>query len=101
MARYYDMDKLKEMISAKAETLLTGKQAFFYIAKWLDRLPAADVVEIKHGKWRLEECQCGLFSTTQFFVCSACNEEFFVEGWDYEDLCANVKYCPNCGARMG
>lgn len=44
MARYYDMDKLKEMIVAKAETLIAGKEAFLYIAKWLDLLPAADVV---------------------------------------------------------
>lgn len=44
MARYYDMDKLKEMIEAKADTLIAGKEAFLYVAKWLDLLPSADVV---------------------------------------------------------
>lgn len=44
MARYYDMDKLKEMILAKADTLIADKEAFLYVAKWLDLLPAADVV---------------------------------------------------------
>lgn len=44
MARYYDIDKLIEMIQAKADTLIEGKEAFLYVAKWLDKLPAADVV---------------------------------------------------------
>lgn len=52
------------------------------------------------GEWRLEKCQSGLFSIDQFFICSACKQEFIVEGWDYEDLVANAKFCPNCGARM-
>lgn len=44
MPRYYDMDKLAEMVRAKADTLIEGKEAFLYVAKWLDKLPAADVV---------------------------------------------------------
>lgn len=43
MPRYYDMDKLAEMLRAKADTLIEGKEAFLYVAKWLDLLPAADV----------------------------------------------------------
>lgn len=44
MARYYDMDKLGELIEAKADTLINGKVAFLYVAKWLELLPSADVV---------------------------------------------------------
>lgn len=44
MPRYYDKDKLKEMIEAKADTLIEGKEAFLFVAKWLDLLPPADVV---------------------------------------------------------
>ena len=44
MARYYDMNHLKEMIEAKADTVINGAEAFHYIAKWLDLLPPADVV---------------------------------------------------------
>lgn len=44
MARYYDMDKLKALIEAKADTLVEGKEAFLYVAKWLDLLPHEDVV---------------------------------------------------------
>ena len=44
MARYYDMNHLKEMIEAKADTVINGAETFHYIAKWLDLLPPADVV---------------------------------------------------------
>ena len=50
MSRHIDIDKLKEMIEAKADTLIEGKQAFLYISKWLDLLPIADVIEIPNGK---------------------------------------------------
>ena len=59
MARYYDMDKLKEMIEAKADTLIEGKQAFLYVAKWIDLLPPADVVpksELNKIFRLIEEC---------------------------------------------
>lgn len=44
MPKYYDINKLKEMIEAKADTLIACKKAFLYVAKWLDMLPSADVV---------------------------------------------------------
>lgn len=39
MGRYYDIDRLAEMCRAKADTLIEGKEAFLYVAKWLDLLP--------------------------------------------------------------
>ena len=44
MARYIDADKLSEMIQHKADTLIASKEAFLYVAGWLNFLPAADVV---------------------------------------------------------
>lgn len=44
MARYIDADKLEEILEAKADTLIEGKEAFLQVAKWLKLLPAADVV---------------------------------------------------------
>lgn len=43
MARYYDINKLKQMVEAKADTLIEGKEAFLCVAKWLDLLPGIDV----------------------------------------------------------
>ncbi len=56
MSKYFDLEKLKEMVEAKAETLLDGKQAFLYVSKWLDILPAADVERVRRCK------DCSYFS---------------------------------------
>ena len=50
MARYYDLDKLSKLIEAKADTMLEGNGAMLYVAKWLNLLPTADVVEVVRCK---------------------------------------------------
>lgn len=50
----------------------------------IEQIPAADVVEVKHGEWK------DLSSAE--WQCSECN--YKVERWN------NTPYCPNCGARM-
>ena len=56
----------------------------------LQNLPAADVVEVRHGRWEPGNP-----------ICPVCGENKF------KDLDADVwadwqpKFCPNCGARMG
>lgn len=53
MVRYIDCNKLAEMVEAKADTLIEGKEAFLYVKKWLDLLPTADVVprsEVEQAK---------------------------------------------------
>lgn len=49
-------------------------------------IPAANVVEVKHGEWI--RCKTIL----NIFKCSYCCDKFF----DSE----KYKYCPNCGAKM-
>lgn len=45
MPRYYDLDKLERMIEAKVDTLVSGKEAFLSVAKWLSVLPCEDMVK--------------------------------------------------------
>ena len=56
------------------------------------KIPAADVVEVKHARWEnvgdSEEDLC--------FRCTNCKEEFSCE----VDFRSYVKYCPECGAKM-
>lgn len=54
-----------------------------------EAIPAADVVEIQHGKWENGDP-----------ICPVCGEDKF-KGLD-ADIWADwkPKYCPNCGARM-
>ena len=56
--------------------------------------PTADVAEVKHGEWKIEE-----YKNHLNVVCPNCNKEFFVyKQGQYRIDRSN--YCPNCGARM-
>ena len=94
MSRYIDVDKLSEMIEARAEMLVEGKEAFYYIANWLNKLSPADVVEIRQGKWKIEE-----YKNHLNVVCSNCNKEFYVYKQGQYSI-DRSNYCPNCGAKM-
>ena len=51
----------------------------------LQNLPAADVVEVRHGRWK--NGGNGLYDT-----CSVCGKEIY--------LAIPMNYCPECGALM-
>ena len=54
-------------------------------------LPAADVAEVRHGRW---ERHPQSNNAEPVYVCSLCklNVSGFEKRW--------IKYCPSCGARM-
>lgn len=64
-------------------------------AMFADRIPAADVAPVVHGRWvhsRYNDCS----EQFELVKCSQCNHEayamaFYVRGGNY---------CPNCGAKM-
>ena len=51
----------------------------------VENFPAADVAEVRHGRWL-----CVDTDTEQFFLCNRCKKK---EYWE-------SNYCPNCGALM-
>ena len=53
-----------------------------------DAFPAADVVEVRHGRWVNHFDY--MMERSGFFVCDSC-KKMSREKYDY---------CPNCGARM-
>lgn len=53
----------------------------------IEKLPAADVAEVKHGQWIKSETEGETLSR-----CSECG--YPVSHW------YTTNYCPNCGARM-
>ena len=57
----------------------------------LREITAADVVEVKHGKWVNERELAGGFRSIWGYDCSVC-------GHTVENYPTN--YCPNCGAKM-
>ena len=62
-------------------------------------IPAADVVEVKHGRW----VDTGFENSTgTIYICSACNKTNNPNKKDVELGRTKEKpdYCPNCGCRM-
>ena len=78
--RYIDADKAKEVFHHK-----TGGSSF---DSFIDDVPTADVVEVKHGEW-IGKPIAG-YSTIR---CSVCRDVFASQTGKW-------KHCPNCGAKM-
>lgn len=91
MKEYIEKAAVKDEILSWAVCInrpeLLSKEDTMYC---IDNIPAADVVEVVHGKWEPGNP-----------ICPVCGENKF------KDLDADVwadwqpKFCPNCGARMG
>lgn len=56
----------------------------------LGSLLAADVAEVRHGRWSPVAFGIGICTTK--YQCSVCKQ--------YKDVDRPYKYCPNCGALM-
>lgn len=56
----------------------------------VDDMPAADVQPVKRGKWENT-------NTPNQLRCSNCEIIHLIAQYPHGD----IKYCPNCGARMG
>lgn len=69
---------------------------YFKGLAWARRLaldaPAADVVEVRHGKWEESEIP------EEKYVCSVCGGACWY--YDYQGELAKSRFCPNCGAKM-
>lgn len=59
--------------------------------KAVNDAPAADVVEVRHGKWTLIGYGNG---RPLHWKCSACGYETF------DAVNGDTNFCPNCGAKM-
>ena len=85
---------MKEYIERAAAIEAIRKYQYPYGVEFLlSNIPAADVVEVRHGRWGEYE-SFPLTSSLNGHPCSEC-------GMHFSTLAIPVmKYCPNCGARM-
>ena len=86
---YLDKDELLfEMTNAFIPQDMDTCRAHSLAKKLIANAPAADVVEVRHGKWDINR------------NCSVCGVYKF-EGLD-ADVWADwdIDYCPHCGAKM-
>lgn len=84
-----------------------SKQAFkekYLCCGWLPEMseeefnsfPAADVVEVRHGRWIPSDMGGG--EPDEAYICSECGEPWVLNDGTPEEN--NMRYCPACGARM-
>lgn len=65
------------------------------VARFIDAIPAADVVEVRHGRW------CVTDAYPHNVYCSQCYKIFAQEHWEiWQDGSLPRDYCPSCGAKM-
>ena len=72
-------------LTPKADAFLRGGEA---IIEDLTKFPAADVVEVRHGRWEKHGSK---------WQCTGCKVLMSIDGTPQENL---LYYCPNCGASM-
>ena len=58
-------------------------------------IPAADVVEVRHGRWMTTDAY------PHHLYCSVCYKTYAKNAKWVNELDLPTNYCPNCGARMG
>lgn len=94
MPKYVNYDDVWNMLNSLGYSCETDEQgdgwdnAIDTVIEHLQEIPAADVQEVRHGKWL--QVQGG-----KMFYCSHCNDMLVLEY-----MTKIFSYCPNCGARM-
>ncbi len=100
MTKYIDADKLLKLLNAwKYPVNKTTRREITYNAsisdacRCVNAMPAADVVEVRHGRWLKERVLSTGSGSYGVYQCSICGAMFHDIGYGYN-------YCPNCGSRM-
>ena len=71
-----------------------GTDSYFQIKSILFGLKAADVVEVRHGRWMTTDAY------PHHLYCSVCYKTYAKNAKWVNELDLPTNYCPNCGARM-
>ena len=83
---------MKEYIERAAALDVVKRTSGDYVAAWSEiaHIPAADVAEVRHGRWERVSTASGIISRVRCSVCAGTQPLTF----------ENMPYCPTCGARM-
>lgn len=107
MAEYIPRESLLEILNVELERWIdsgrtynedkSGAVAMKEAIHEVSVLHAADVVEVKHGRWILGHVEPGYFTPggNRPWVCSECGQ---VVSWRLDKPKEN--FCTNCGAKM-
>ena len=97
MPRYIDAEKIQYERHNNVRAIENNEPSYYDIAykKQIDALPAADVEEVRHGRWIIiPEIKDN--ETKEKVVCSRC---FHTAHKDFRGFIIS-DYCPDCGAKM-
>ena len=86
MKEYIEREAARDLM----EQAIADDWEIQYADDRLDEIPAADVVEVRHGRWEYEQFTFMYGNPYGCYRCSACG--------DASPHISN--YCPNCGAKM-
>jgi rubrerythrin len=99
MSKYIDAEAFFKVINTLPYKDTSYPDASVYngaisdVADMLTHFPAADVAEVKHGRWIDVVGAGGMLGTFVGWECSVC-------GYEITDRYGQYNYCPNCGALM-
>lgn len=92
MSRYIDAEKALRTI--QGECVAKYPVSFIFglsaAADEIRKMPTADVVEVRHGRWAVKDLNDPLYESKKAPHCSVCGEMSFIR----------YDYCPDCGAKM-
>lgn len=103
MGDYISRETLRDLMYTEAFDRDTGLQRwdsglwirFKLFENCLEAIPAADVVEVRHGQWMATDAY------PHNVYCSKCYKTFAQEHWKiWQDGSLPRDYCPSCGAKM-
>ena len=96
IALFYPVDPENDGSDGCTIVYKSGNFSSSEIEAMLSDLPAADVAEVRHGRWIPSDMGGG--EPDEAYVCSECGEPWtLIDGTPAEN---NMRYCPACGARM-
>lgn len=86
---------MKEYIErAEAINAIRQYQYPYGVEFLLANIPAADVVEVRHGRWLTTDAY------PHHLYCSVCYKTYAKNAKWVNELDLPTNYCPNCGARI-
>lgn len=92
MAEYIEREALISNLKHFAPEQLTP-----LIESLIQKQPAEDVVEVRHGKWKLKQYEGGILDGEIYDECSICEYQRFFDDIRFKTA---FNYCPKCGAKM-
>lgn len=94
MAEYIERAAVEKMLE-DAQLISDGEYCGYCTEDVsLNSIPAADVVEVRHGRWLTTDAY------PHHLYCSVCYKTYAKNAKWVNELDLPTNYCPNCGARM-